>query len=569
MNTKKQRLQKGIVETLLLLGLTAIISAGIYFYNKPKLGAIPNEIAFFEDSLASKITSTQTTMTLVKGTNKTGNIASSTYGFVIDEGSAQEEVVICDCTATACTNCKRGISDVDGQTETTALKFEHRRGATVKMTDHPSLIRLIRSVNGTDAIDGTMYYKTSPSSPSSTAVIDRAWLDTTSTANFVYLTGDQTIAGQKTFSGTSTFDKNVTIPLVPVALTDAASKQYVDSVAIAGAASSSETTYGISKLSVAPANANFPIALGQNDPVLNKDYIYSSFTSGEAIASNDAIAIAHRDNCIIYNTTTEQLTAETPTTANLWYYQSFTAPAGTPKFYGFSMIVGNTGGETASFYAYLNSTATTTNPLFSCPVSLNTGAIKSIGNVFGCSTSTGITLTGGNTYYLILSNNYRMRTYVTTTNAYSGGVFATSTDGITWQTEASKDALFQVYYLTGTADRAYKAGVSKFVSASSTVSGLGRYILKADKDCRYNFVGFASSSASAGASVNVRTSGLLGGFSGLDTSSIKSTKYYTQYATTTESNMGKIVASTDVSKAYEVGYAMNSSTILINNSYHE
>lgn len=572
MKTIKQKtFNKGIVETLLLLGLTAIVSAGIYFYNKEKsinnLGAIPNEVAFFEDSLASKITSTQTTLTLVKGTNKTGNIASSTYGFVIDEGSATEEVVICDCTATACTNCKRGISDVDGQTETTALKYEHRRGAIVKMTDHPSLVRLIRTVNGTDAIDGTLYYKTAVSSPSSTAIIDRAWLDTTSTANFVYLTGDQTIAGEKTFSNTTTFSVPVVASSVPTDNSHLANKLYVDSVAIAGAPSSSESVYGISKLSVAPANANFPIALGQNDPVLNKDYIYSSFTAGEAIASNDAIAIAHRDNCIIYNTTTEQLTAETPTTANLWYYQSFTAPAGTPKFYGFSMIVENTGGETASFYAYLNSTATTTNPLFSCPVSLNTGASKSIGNVVGCSTSTGITLTGGNTYYLILSNNYRMRTYVTTTNAYSGGVFATSTDGETWQIEANKDALFQVYYLTGTADRAYKAGVSKFVSASSTV--LGRYVLKTDKDCRSNFVGFASSSASAGASVNVRTYGLLGGFSGLTTSSISRTKYYSQYATTTESNMGKIVASTDVSKAYEVGYAINSSTILINNLDHE
>jgi len=568
MKTKKQ---KGIVETLLLLGLTAIVSAGIYFYNKTSktnnLGAIPNEVAFFEDSLASKITSTQTTLTLVKGTNKTGNIASSTYGFVIDEGSSSEEVVICDCTATACTNCKRGISDVDGQTETTALKFEHRRGAVVKMTDHPSLVRLIRSVNGTDAIDGTLYYKTAVSSPSSTAIIDRAWLDTTSTANFVYLTGDQTIAGEKTFSNTTTFSVPVVASSVPTDNSHLANKLYVDSVAIAGAPSSSESVYGISKLSVAPVNANFPIALGQNDPVINKDYIYSSFTAGEEIASNDAIAVAHRDNCIIYNTTTEQLTAETATTANLWYYQSFTAPAGSPKFYGFSMIADNVGGATASFNAYLNSTATTTNALFSCPVSVNTGAVKSIGNVFGCSTSTGITLTGGNTYYLILSNNYYMRTYVTTTNAYSGGVFATSTDGITWQTEANKDALFQVYYLTGTDNYAYKAGTSKFVSASSTV--LGRYVLKADKDCRYNFVGFASSSASTGASVNVRTAGLMTGFSGLDTSSISRTKYYTQTATSTESNLGLIVNSASAYADYEVGYAMNSSTILINNLDHE
>ncbi len=294
--------QKGIIETLLLLGLT-VIGVGLFLYEKQSksmnsLGAIPNEVAFFEDSLASKITSTQTTMTLVKGTNKTGNIASSTYGFVIDEGSAQEEVVICDCTATACTNCKRGISDVDGQTETTALKFEHRRGAVVKMTDHPSLVRLIRSVNGTDAIDGTMYYKTSPSSPSSTAVIDRAWLDTTSTANFVYKTGDQTIAGQKTFSGTTTFDKNITIPLVPVALTDATSKQYVDGVAIAGAASSSATTYGFSKLSVAPANANFPIAVGDNDDRV----AHTTINYGTVATTTATTSIANGYNALVWGT---------------------------------------------------------------------------------------------------------------------------------------------------------------------------------------------------------------------------------------------------------------------------
>ena len=289
MNTKKQRLQKGIVETLLLLGLTAIISAGIYFYNKPKLGAIPNEIAFFEDSLASKITSTQTTMTLVKGTNKTGNIASSTYGFVIDEGSAQEEVVICDCTATACTNCKRGISDVDGQTETTALKFEHRRGATVKMTDHPSLIRLIRTVNGTDALTGALFYSSTSisASPSSTALIDKSYLDT-QIGSYLPLSGGQ-IAGNLTFDTASRtiatiqngnlVDKTntasisglwtyTTLPQSAVVCSSAnqlCSKSYIDSVAIAGAPSSSESVYGISKLSVAPASVNFPTAVGTND----------------------------------------------------------------------------------------------------------------------------------------------------------------------------------------------------------------------------------------------------------------------------------------------------------------
>lgn len=547
-------------KTFIALGLLAI---ALITYNIEKtMGAIPNEVAFFEDSLASKITSTQTTMTLVKGTNKTGNIASSTYGFVIDEGSAQEEVVICDCTATACTNCKRGISDVDGQTETTALKFEHRRGAVVKMTDHPSLVRLIRAVNGTDAIDGTMYYKTSPSSPSSTAVIDRAWLDTTSTANFVYKTGDQTIAGQKTFSGTTTFDKNITIPLVPVALTDATSKQYVDGVAIAGAPSSSETVYGISKLSVAPANANFPIAVGQNDPILDRDFTASEFIAGEDISKNDAISVCNKDNSVIYSSTsTEQLDASVHLISSaLAFYQSFTAPSGNPVFYSASLLFDedNSGGSGA-MTMYLSSTTATTTALFSCSSSFN-GSI-STGNIASCATSTGINLVGGSTYYLIVDKqNYALKPYGTTTNAFSGGAFGTSTNGTSWQEEANKDALIQVYYLTGDENKAYKTGTFKYRT-------YGGYLLSTMLGCRYNFIGFSSDDYSSGDTVTIKTSGIATGFSGLDTSTLIRTKYYSNYIPSTSTSLlGSIVTS---GGAYEVGYAINSSTILINNLDHE
>ena len=547
-------------KTFIALGLLAI---ALITYNIEKtMGAIPNEVAFFEDSLASKITSTQTTMTLVKGINKTGNIASSTYGFVIDEGSAQEEVVICDCTATACTNCKRGISDVDGQTETTALKFEHRRGAVVKMTDHPSLVRLIRSVNGTDAIDGTMYYKTSPSSPSSTAVIDRAWLDTTSTANFVYKTGDQTIAGQKTFSGTTTFDKNITIPLVPVALTDATSKQYVDGVAIAGAPSSSETVYGISKLSVAPVSVNFPIAVGQNDPILDRDFTASEFIAGEDISKNDAISVCNKDNSVIYSSTsTEQLDASVNLiNSALAFYQSFTAPSGNPVFYSASLLFEeNNQGGSGAMTMYLSSTTATTTALFSCSSSFN-GTI-STGNIASCATSTGINLVGGSTYYLIVDKqNYALRPYGTTTNAFSGGAFGTSTNGTSWQEEANKDALIQVYYLTGDENKAYKTGTFKYRT-------YGGNLLSTMLGCRYNFIGFSSDDYSSGDTVTIKTSGIATGFSGLDTSTLIRTKYYSNYIPSTSTSLlGSIVTS---GGAYEVGYAINSSTILINNLDHE
>lgn len=54
----------------------------------------------------------------------------------------------------------------------------------------------------------------------------------------------------------------------PSATTDAANKAYVDGVAIAAAADASTSTKGIVKLSVAPDDAEEPVALGANDPTV-------------------------------------------------------------------------------------------------------------------------------------------------------------------------------------------------------------------------------------------------------------------------------------------------------------
>lgn len=320
-------------KTFIALGLLAI---ALITYNLEKtMGAIPNEAAFFEDSLASKVTSTQSTMTLVKGTTKTGNLASSTYGFVIDEGSSVEEVVICDCTATACTNCKRGISDVDGQTETTALKFEHRRGAVVKMTDHPSLIRSIRVLNGTDAMTSLLYYSSTSvsASPSSTALIDKNYLDT-QIGSYLPLAGGQ-IAGNLTFdtasrtiatiqngnlldksdtetiTGTFTFN---TLPQSSVVCSSAnqlCNKSYIDSVAIAGAPSSSETVYGISKLSVAPASVNFPTAVGTNDTRMVNYATDSGSTDDYVISTGLSISASTTGATFIFKANTANTGAAT------------------------------------------------------------------------------------------------------------------------------------------------------------------------------------------------------------------------------------------------------------------
>lgn len=149
-----------------------------------KLGAsndLPDAVALFETALASSIDSSDTSFTLLSATTKAGTeLASSTYAFIIDEGTASEEFVIADCTGTACTNAERGISVLDGATEVAALKKSHRRGASVKITDGPNLVILTRILNGDATIPNLITYKSGTActaGSSSSALCDKAYYD--------------------------------------------------------------------------------------------------------------------------------------------------------------------------------------------------------------------------------------------------------------------------------------------------------------------------------------------------------------------------------------------------------
>lgn len=142
---------------------------------------VPTSVALFETSLATKISSSATSMTLVSGTDKTGTaLASSTYAFIIDEGSADEEMVLADCTSTACTNMTRGISPITGTSTVAALQHEHRRGASVKITDGPQLMILSRIINGIGTFPNLLTYKSGTActgSSGNSTICDKAYID--------------------------------------------------------------------------------------------------------------------------------------------------------------------------------------------------------------------------------------------------------------------------------------------------------------------------------------------------------------------------------------------------------
>lgn len=142
---------------------------------------IPTVVSSWETSLSSAITSSATSMTLVSGLMKNGsNLASSTYGFVIDSGKAEEEFVLADCSNITCTNMTRGIDPVSGTTTVVSLQFAHRRGASVKITDGPQLLILSRIMNGIGTLPNKISYKAGTAcsvSDGNQTICDKAYID--------------------------------------------------------------------------------------------------------------------------------------------------------------------------------------------------------------------------------------------------------------------------------------------------------------------------------------------------------------------------------------------------------
>jgi len=127
--------------------------------------------------LASKISSSATSMTLVSGSDKAGNDLSGHMCFIIDEGTASEEFVCGTASSTAISSMTRGLDPQDGKTEITALKEAHRRGASVKVTNFPQLGILSRIMNGDEDFPNIIQYESQPTFLTDEDIITKKYAD--------------------------------------------------------------------------------------------------------------------------------------------------------------------------------------------------------------------------------------------------------------------------------------------------------------------------------------------------------------------------------------------------------
>ena len=163
------------------------------------LGAsIPTVVADFDDSLASRITSSASSLTLTRGTvASTGASLSGLYGFRIDD-----EYMTATCVATACTIVARGLDPIDGSSSVTALKAEHRRGAVVKISNFPQLALISRMLNGQDSIPGNIYSSSTTYVPPSAAYFaSKYYVDSVGAGGFTANNVSSTLGLQAISSG--------------------------------------------------------------------------------------------------------------------------------------------------------------------------------------------------------------------------------------------------------------------------------------------------------------------------------------------------------------------------------
>jgi hypothetical protein len=144
--------------------------------------AIPKISALFETSLASSLSSAGTSFTVVSATDRDGSALSGLYGFIIDEGSADEEFVVGTVSGTTVTISKRGCDADDPETEIAANKKAHRRGASVKITDYPILAYLRGLANGDYTFPNKLNYASHPTFSSNTEIVDKKYVDDTAFA---------------------------------------------------------------------------------------------------------------------------------------------------------------------------------------------------------------------------------------------------------------------------------------------------------------------------------------------------------------------------------------------------
>lgn len=258
--------------------LVSILALSISFASVAFAVSLPGGEANFETSLQTRISTSDTSMTLVSNSLKGGGALTGYHCFTLDEGRTDAEFICGSIAGTSVTGLERGVSYVNGTTTVASIQYAHRVGADVKVTDYPLIERILSVLTGKESLAALINY----------------------------------VSG----TGCVGTEPNNTI----------CDKHYIDTVGSAGAANANETTKGISELATQIEMAS-STALGSTGAslVLQAKYSTSSpYTAGiwNVITQNDgkinpnfiATSSAYTYNWATINTFTGSTTFSAATT---------------------------------------------------------------------------------------------------------------------------------------------------------------------------------------------------------------------------------------------------------------
>jgi len=182
------------------------------------LGAtIPVSVAVFETTLSTKISTTDTSMTLVTGTDKAGNALDGYMCFTLDGGKTNEEFVCGTASSTAVSGLKRGLDPITTASSTALLK-EHRAGSSVKITDYPQLAIISRILNGDDTVPNKLTYSSANTfTAGSNQIPSVLYVDTVATSGAPY--GNWITAGLLEFATKAEIDAGTATSAAGIYLT--------------------------------------------------------------------------------------------------------------------------------------------------------------------------------------------------------------------------------------------------------------------------------------------------------------------------------------------------------------
>lgn len=133
--------------------------------------------AGFETTLAAKLLAGGTSFALSSHLTKKGVELSGEYGFILGEGTAVEEWCYGTVISGVVTIIKRGLDPEDPNVEVTALKFDHDRGSSVKITDYPFLGFLREYFAGNTPLPAPLKYENHQTPTDEKELIDKKYAD--------------------------------------------------------------------------------------------------------------------------------------------------------------------------------------------------------------------------------------------------------------------------------------------------------------------------------------------------------------------------------------------------------